>query len=67
MPTLEATLVAGQDRILETNISNCEVNNVGEDVLKDQGWAELVSCAHTLPFHNPRPYIYCIYIYSIYI
>ena len=42
MPVLDAALFAGQNRILETDISNCEVNNVGEDindVLKDQGWA----------------------------
>ena len=41
MPVLGERLFVGRDKVLETDISNCEVINVGdavENVLKDYGW-----------------------------
>ena len=41
MPVLGEKLFIGRDKVLETDISNCEVQNVGEavnNVLRDYGW-----------------------------
>ena len=47
MPVLGEKLFIGRDRVLETDISNCEVHNVGEavsNVLKDYGWVDGPVC-----------------------
>ena len=41
MPVLGEKLFIGRDKVLETDISNCEVQNVGDavnNVLRDYGW-----------------------------
>ena len=47
MPVLGEKLFIGRDRVLETDISNCEVHNVGEavnNVLRDYGWVDGPVC-----------------------